>query len=146
MAGAGAVMGKKKHRREEKIAMGGRLAGVTGDVLEEGELIWLELFNAEGRRMNLVLDDGDAHQLVSTVIALAQMAGITEPVPDLPRLVLPLPVERIAIAQGRAPEEVIVTIGVGLMVLSFSIEVAMLNELGEHVRGAPKPSGGRRVH
>lgn len=136
---------KKRRRREEDVAIGGRLAGVTGDVLEEGELIWLELFNSEGRRMNLVLDDADAHQLVSTVIALAQMAGITEPVPDLPRLVLPLAVERIAVAQGRMPEEIIITMGVGLMVLSFSIEIGMLAELADHVRGGPKPSG-RRMH
>lgn len=139
-------MGKKKRRREEKVAVGGRLAGVTGDVLEEGELIWLELFNSEGRRMNLVLDEGDAHQLVSCVLSLAQMAGLAEPVPDLPRLVLPLAVERLAVAPGRAPEEIILTVGMGLMVLSFSIEVAMLAELARYLPTTVAPRDRRPIH
>ncbi len=105
-----------------------------GDVLEDERAIWIRLVTEDDEKLHLVLEGQELLQLVALLIMLGQTANIDDPEEDFPALIAPIPTQQFSYGPGRVPGESVLTMGCGLLTLSFSVETDTLVGLAEHLR------------
>ena len=124
-----------------------RLAHLGGAVSPDGKHVMLEIEASTGDKMSVTLHGEELSKTIEFMIGLAQKTA-AKTAPDFPEElpVLPIPVAGLGLAPGRSLTEAILAMKLGVLTLSFAVELSDLDGMCTNLRSmtaktpAQKPS------
>ena len=114
-----------------------RLARLEGAPSEDGKFVMLDLTASTGEQFGVALGSDELSMAIAFMLDLAVEAAAKHPA-DVPEddeevTALPIPVAAMGIAPGREPSEALVSMRLGILTLTFALDLPMLWEQCERL-------------
>lgn len=114
-----------------------RFASIGGAT--DGHFYAVELTNRTGQTFDAALDQADLEKALNLLMGLASDAARVAPeAVKLNSAAGPFPVSNLTLTRGRAPEEVILGIQSGKVVMSYTLHITTLMKLCGALQAAPR--------